>query len=521
MDLPLHLADFADGLPLSLVRLYETWPHLPFSDKVTLLNHLLHGKRRRGALWLTEQEIRLRSLAMDDPNPYIRHLGVKGFSVGWFPPNEQPSSRHALETAFQARIDADTSPIVRHGNNIGGLGISRLSDATEFWQRAHPVRLGDVTGAEGVGEEIAKILLHATTTLIPQGHVSEREVLEVLLQYLGEGERLKGEFEQTQKYARENWDGYADYTSRKDIKALWAALPQLTPAIRGPLLEALPVRKDIFEEAEVRAVLMQLGKHEITHLLYRHDVAFPTLRREYFECDDDALQSAAICTPSFEFLDEDLVRFQYRSEDSREVGKQKVRALGHLIQACPSMTLAQLEAVKDMFDALPDTLTRLFGPMESAEARQAIKQKQSKMSKGQLGREVRDLRIYALARQCAPFDGENSLGCLEGPLAPLKDQIMTGDTWATYLRFKQALLQGSLGQYDKYLPEINLDLDAEDSVQAPATCEEEDTPLTQLEVRLHRYVDQWGVALKAQGEQLKKLSYVLLASIAVAVLLQL
>ena len=98
---------------------------------------------------------------------------------------------------------------------------------------------------------------------------------------------------------------------------------------------------------------------------------------------------------------------------------------------------------------------------------------------------------------------------------------MTGDTWATYLRFKQALLQGSLGQYDKYLPEINLDLDAEDSVQAPATCEEEDTPLTQLEVRLHRYVDQWGVALKAQGEQLKKLSYVLLASIAVAVLLQL
>lgn len=521
MDLPSHLADFADGLPLSLLRLHETWPHLPFSDKVTLLNHLLHGERPRGALRLAEQKIRLRSLAMDDSNPYIRHLGAKGFSVGWLSPNAQPTSRHALETAFQARIDADANPIVRHGNDIGGLGISRLSNAEEFWQRAHPVRLGDVTGAESVGEEMAKILLHATTTLIPQGQVSEREVLEVLLQYLGEGQRLKGEFDQAQNYARENWDGYADYSSRGDIKALWEALPQLTPEIRWPLLEALPVREDIFKEADVRAVLAQLGKHEITHLLYRHDVEFATLRREYFESGDDALQSAAICAPSFELLDGDLVRFQYRSEDSREVGKQKVRKLGHLIQSCPSMTLAQLEAVKDMFDALPDTLTRLFGPMESAEARQAIKQKQSQLSEAQLRREMRDLRIYALAQQCAPFDGESTLECLEGPLAALKDQVAAGDTWATYLCFKQALSQGDAGQYEKYLPAINLHHDVDESEYTEATRDEEDTPLTQLELRLRAYVDQWGVALKAQGEQLKKLSYVLLAGIAVAVLLQL
>lgn len=118
MDLPSHLTDFADGLPLSLMRLYETWPHLPFSDKVTLLNHLSHGRRLRGALWLTEQEIRLRSLAMDDSNPYVRHLGAKGFSVGWLPPNAQATTRYAVETSFQARIDADASPIVRHYNSI-------------------------------------------------------------------------------------------------------------------------------------------------------------------------------------------------------------------------------------------------------------------------------------------------------------------------------------------------------------------------------------------------------------------
>ena len=411
-----ELTALFDGTPLAVERVVAIWPGLTVVEKATLLPCLLE---KRGALNYASHRDRLLDLALADNNDFIRYLAARHV----YEPREESS---ADEQARYAKTQNDASPLVRF-NRTEIRAMKWLDYEPEaFWAAAPSWRLAAVTGVKHAGEEFSKLLAYATDNLLPEGKVSEQEMVDVTLQYLT-WETVANRLEETFS------DGWADYKAGKSLTALWELVPRVPRQVAFALLNNLP------EEGGLSGgvggnVLDTLDKHQKSALLYRDDFRLFGWRAEIYEKDTDQdARFAALSHPDFHLKDSVISALVFHPGESLEEGLRKFDELGDLADLYYGATMAQSSAISKLIEAAPKEVSdaRSF----SEHYGHIICDRRVKtLDRDHLESEFRDLQLLEMVWWLVPFDGEIEGRCPDA----LRPHLVPGNPWESYQRLKAA-----------------------------------------------------------------------------------
>jgi hypothetical protein len=207
-------------------------------------------------------------------------------------------------------------------------------------------------------------------------------------------------------------------------------VPKLPGEISHILIENLPpsagLGSDIPDD-----VLNAMTDHQLATLFYRPDIGLLELRKKMFlevSNERDNVRCSAIC---YNF---DLEYPEFQAILAKP-GEEKVRDLRVLATMARDLSLCLFDAIHD---ALFNTNVGLFGGWEDAEfARDALKRKLATLQGWQRKEELRELRLYRLARRAVPWKETDQGYPPSGELAFLAESMVQGDTWGTFMAFSK------------------------------------------------------------------------------------
>ena len=482
MELPKHLEPLLDGTPLAVERIKQAWSGLSISDRAYLLAILLAGtsKEPKALRWKHHRKF-LIDLGLADDNAYIRYLAAKHVSAPSKADDADETPSYLEDKARFAKVQSDPVPLVRSAKDEEGWKVlnQELEDAESFWKRSHTERLVLVNGVKEEGEKIAKLLRYATKDLLPIKAITIDEILDVLLQYLG-GETIQERVAHSEDYARRFYDGYAEYSVGKSVKALWEVIPDIPKALSYVLIECLPEEAG-FESSIPPQIIESLDEHQLECLLYRSDVTLQELRRKLFkESTNESLRWAAVSSPRFELLDSDISELVYDLGEQAESSKKKVDELAMLASNCSGATLVQMEAICDLINDAPSAFHSGFsGKWDKVRYGRMLQTRRAKLlSPGTLQREVLVMRLYALAKDLTPIKPDDTPGELPEKLMQHQGLVVQHNPWQTYLNLRKVVHLDRWKQTVGYLPSVSVeDFDLPDEPSEPSDHEdEEDRP---------------------------------------------
>lgn len=440
-----YLMPLLEGTPLAMERLKVAWNDLTQEQKAYLLDHGLRDVDSNPLRinW-HHHRLQLLELATADQTLYIRYLAAKYISKPFaFKEEEKDSLEYLRREKLYKQVSADPSDLIRNAHEESerfyySSGV--LGNPSAFWKLSQLARLAIVNGIEENGEEIAELLKYVTDPSNECG-IEDHNILDVLIQYVGVvpiTERVN----RAQKFADLNRDGWADYSSRKSLEALWDAVRYLPSYLRVVLLEALPV----IDGAAIANIVKSLDDPEILSFMYRDEVKLKEMRREfYLQTEKESLRCAAMSSKHFELYDSDISELVILSNDSEEAGKRKLKDLVLLAQSCGGATLAQMEAICNLINKAPSNLSGMFGHGDALGAGEQIQERRIKtLTAHQLNSEIFNLRLYEHCKYISKDDSCEEIEAL----------IAEDNPWQTYLNIKEAVPPQKWVETFGYLPSV-------------------------------------------------------------------
>jgi hypothetical protein len=211
------LADLTQPTPSGIAKLIAAWDDLQFETRVEIWARMAEADLPS---FLME---RLRRKALGDSNPYIRYLAGRGVHL---------DTDNADDREIKARIESDGDPLVRYALLEDWLPLGVDTDC--FFSLPQAARLALVRAERGGrGKVIAGLISHAVEHQLKAGLVSEIELLEILIDYLGSPQFH--EYYRSEHNHRDR-EGYRE----RDMEALWKLVPTLPGALWYPLVQHLP-----------------------------------------------------------------------------------------------------------------------------------------------------------------------------------------------------------------------------------------------------------------------------------------
>lgn len=362
------------------------------------------------------------------------------------------------------------------------LSDQTLQDPGVFFSLPQQARLAKVRELRGSGEVLASLVNHALAHELKHGVVSELDLFEILSAYVAR-DSFKAEYKQDLSY-----DGYGEFRKGKDIEALWTLVPRLPEGLSRVLIENLPpgagLRPGIPDE-----VLGNLSDRQLEALLFRDDIEMEEFRKQlYFDDEREAVRSAAIAC-NFDLKPTEFARVLNRPE------RERVRALRDLSSMGHHLSLSVLEAIHD---CLFDTEVGMDGgapAFEYAEfAKITFERRLNQLRGGERERQIRELRLYYLARKAVPWKHAREGSRPRGELEFLADCVVPRNTWETYSRMSaQWGGRRDADTLERHLPRIR-ELDEH---QDPP--EEDDGGTATLQACLENHLAKITEALQAES----------------------
>jgi hypothetical protein len=421
---------------------------------------------------------KVRDKALASDVPYIRYLSYRGTYL---------SRDRTADMEMKARLDADPDPLVRYSTKETEWAIAdvEFGDPEKFLTLPHEARLAKVRLLKSNGDDVAKIISHALDNHLKDGRVSEIELYEVLADYV-----LKPSFRQ--HYEGDKWrrsyDGHGEYRAGKEIEALWNLVPRCPESLAHLLIEVLPPEAGL--SAGIPAdVIQSLTDHQLQTLLYRPDIALRDLRRYLFRDtnpDRDNVRAAAISS-----------HFSIENSEFAEIlalpDKETLELLRRLATYAGDLRLCVCEALHDYL-SLTDNWE------DAAYAEQSKERKLANLQPGwHRDEELRQLRLYYLARQAAPLKKDSGGYPPYGELEFLAEHVIKDDTWATFIAF-EATWQSSrkAKALEKCLPRID-GVDPDDDV---ADIDDDANVDSELVTRVEHKLDQILAAVREKVDDM-------------------
>lgn len=452
---PDHIKDLLHPTPSGTAKLIAAWDGLSHETQIQVLS----GLRNRSYPYYDLNK-KIAERALNSKIPYIRYLAAKQLNLD------------DEEDELRKKIQEDPDPLVRYSTLETTFSISLGDDPEKFFELPQEARLAMVRCMTRGGREIAKLINYAIDNhLVKKGKVTELELFEILSDYL-----IKPEFKKA--YEDSISFCYGEYLEEKEIEDLWNLTLNFPESIISyVLIDNLPGKGCGIPEK----VLSGMAKHQLEQLLYRKDIPLDNIRKKiYFDENEKDLKLAASCW-NFDFEYEEFGQILKKPE------KEKVKILKGLIHA-NDLSLCFYDAI---YDALWNSEMDLFGSaQEDAQfAKDSLNRRLDKLQGGHLDKQIRELRLYKLAKEFCPSeekndknkDEENSYEYLPSNISIklefLDKEVVQGDSWATFTAFSKAWAEKSWGikGLENYLPRLDeLDEEYEDTYEDEDISEEED-----------------------------------------------
>ncbi len=430
--LPPHLDALLQATPTGVTKLLAAWDGLCTETQIDIISRI---PANRYPAYLAEK---IRAKALKSTNPYVRYLAYRGVYLGKDDPDAQE---------VKARIEADPDPLVRYSTLEREWSIidPELKNPEKFLALPHEARLAKVRELKGNGEDIARIIAYGVENHLKDGKISEIEIYEVLADYL-----VKPSFRK--HYARDHWtDGGAAYSAGRDISALWQLVTKTTPVSAHLLVETLPQGAGL-QPRIPQNVLNGLNEDQLETLLRRDDIDLTDFRKNLFNRPGvkhlDGVRCAAVSS-NFSLDNAEFAAVLALPEEER------VGTLRDLAVFATDLRLCLYDAINDILTST-EVVNAWEASWDAESARNAMERKLKQLSGWRREHEIRELRIYRLARQAVPFNSGQTPHRPSNELEFLVEHIADGDTWATFAAFEEAWNKNhpKAKRLERHLPRI-------------------------------------------------------------------
>jgi hypothetical protein len=449
---PIHLEPFMDGTPLAMERLRCAWSGLVLSDRIYLLSVLLADRNSHPSalVWMRHHEA-LIDLALEDENAYIRYLAAKRVP--------EPDRRDTPEVRARAeKIRADSSQLVRSAQQEAGTipppfraagqglldAISPKYDPARFWT-APPIHRLAIAMWSSWDFSVAEPLRYATTELLPNGTVTENEMADVLLQYLGPGYKRR-------LSAKEPRLGRSSYHFDQEIEELWKLVPDVPKQLAGILLECLPGGENLSPIPP--GIVESLDEENLAFLLRRDDIELKELRRKFYsDSASEKLRRAAVASIRFDLLDSDISRLVSNLNEHEDGRQKQVEELSFLARSCRGASLVQMEVMHHYLCRWKSNYDRT-NEGDALQSERAKRLWNGGLGRLAIGEEILQLRVFELAKSLSPLDSDEAPSLLPKSLKQHLKLILPQNPWQTYLNLRSAVRPAEWTAKEEDLPNV-------------------------------------------------------------------
>ncbi|MBW8041832.1 MAG: hypothetical protein FVQ85_17790 [Planctomycetes bacterium] len=494
-DLPKYIKDLLVETPSAITKLCALWDGLTAETQVKIL---LEIKAGRYSCYFTDK---IYVKAVKSHNPYVRYLGAKNLSFG------ESSSDEV--NAVERLIKEDTNNLVKYSlyeNECRFLPPSAMKDnplePDTFFKLPHQARLAVVRSLSGCGKDIVEVVRYAIDNCLKNDTLAEDELFDILLDYLN-----KPEFRSHYETERYSYDGYGEYLKGKDVATLWGLVTKVPKSCSYVLIKFLPVSAGLSNNIPGN-IVNKLDNWQLENLLDRDDIELQELRKKIFweyvdynqeEKDNDkswrkSMLLGAAISHSFRLSYDDFAKILSKPE------KQKIKILNELTNA-NDLELCIYEAIHDvMFKSNVDMFSWEYAEF----AKYPFERRLKKLKDYQLKKELLGLKLYRLANQVMPWKGKRYE--LTEKLEFLKEHVVEGDTWKTFIAFSDAWPKKNFKELYKHLPGI-------DEVESDSS-EDKDSILNYEKMKI-----MFALELSSLKSEIGRIKFLMYAVIALIIIL--
>jgi hypothetical protein len=431
-QIPSHLKPLVETTPSGVMKLLAAWDGLSTETQIQILDWL----ERAGLPEYMEQRVRLK--ALESSNSYVRYLSAVGFRFNEDDPEGMKAVRRCIED--------DPDSLVRYAplEHQFRIGQKYLLDRNEFFALPQAARLALVRRMRRFGETVAALVSHAWHNLLGSGSVTEKDLFEILCDYVNR-EEFKEQFRDTcPKY-----DYLSQQHEEKDFEALWRLVKLLPESVAQPLVEHLPT--EVRTHLQIpQDILDSMNDRQLETLLARKDVFMWRFRKKLFFEPDHEREMVRSAAAFFNF-----------SLDLREFADVLSKPEPERTSLLTALTYAD-DLSLCVHDAVQDALWETDAWEFADRDRTRIKHRLRQLQGGQRDEEILELQLYRLARRYVPWKRSEEVSEPTGDWEFLRSAIVEGDTWRTFMGVcarwsldKNA--REKVRQFLPHIPEANLD----------------------------------------------------------------
>ncbi|MDJ0955522.1 MAG: hypothetical protein QNI91_01615 [Arenicellales bacterium] len=417
-DVPAYVKELMQPTPSGIRKLLAAWDGISPETQMLILSKFDEVQAPPHLI----RKVYVK--ALDSRNAYVRYLAARNLKF------ERSLSEE--ERVLKNRIENDPEPLVKYAllENPSSLSVmydEAFKDADSFFALPQEARLAKLRLIVGGGKWIAGLLSEAVDKHLKDGTVSEVELYEILADYL-----TKPAFRERYANTQQTYDGYNEYTKGSDIESLWELVPKLPGSLSVLLIENLPEASGLKTEIP-KEVIDAMTDTQVELLLSRKDVGLKELRKKIFWEEGDRnerLRSASIRV-NFSLDNDEFAKLLTKPP------KERIPILEDLGMMAQDLRLCIYDAIHDALFASDASL--FGGDYEYALlARDHLKRRLEELEDWERESELTDLRLYRLAQTAVPWDSSKTGSSPSGVLNFLAEEIVAGDTWATFTAFFKA-----------------------------------------------------------------------------------
>ncbi|WP_028316967.1 hypothetical protein [Desulfatibacillum aliphaticivorans] len=405
--LPSYLKDLVQPTPSSVVKFLAAWDNLCVETQIKLLTTI---EEISFPDYLSK---RILSKSLDSPNSYIRYLSAK----------QIVHLNHEDEEVKELilKIESDPDPLVKYSplESEWCWQIPSEDKAEEFFDLPQEARLSTVRQSKNGGKWIAYLITYGINKLLPKSKITNLELTEILTDYL-----MNPNF--STYYGTKpfnDYDGFSEFDKGEDIVTLWELTRIAPKEISWVLIANLPENSGLKSEIP-ESTLNRLNPWQLEQLLFRKDIKLRDFRKKIFLQTAKKGDSARCAAISYNF---DLSYEEFAQVLSLPEA-EKVGILSDLALYAGDLSLV-------IYDALSDCLRRSKVFDNIKWARMNFQRKAESLSGWRRREEIKELQLYRLAIQAAPWKVKKQGHPPEGELGFLSTGIIKGNTWRTFLNF--------------------------------------------------------------------------------------
>lgn len=446
-DDPKYIKELTQPTPSGIAKLLAAWNGLSIETQILILSKL----NGINAPYLAEK---VRINALDSENAYIRYLAATQYLAAskyaketdwWF--SELCSDEQKL---IIEKIANDPVPLVKYSlwedsSYFGSRNSKLLDDADTFFLFPHEARLAIMRTLDGDGKRVAALLSQAADKHLKDGRVSEKELYEILADYLG-----SARFQWRYVDAPLSVVDYEGYQRGTDIESLWKLVPKLPNGPAHVLITNLPEAAGITHEIPKDAT-DSMTDDQLASLLYRKDIRAKELRRKLFweaGKDRDRIKAAAVSS-NFKMEYDEFAKILEKPP------RERLAILEILADTASQLPLCLYDAIHDALRA-PDLRPLDWDSLVFGSARESIERRVNELEEWDREKQLTELRLYRLAHRAVPPDSKYEGTAPSEELEFLSEMVVPGDTWATFMAFSKEWPKRPpmITNLDEYFPEI-------------------------------------------------------------------